>query len=462
MEMFLIRVPALAVCLGGAVLVLAQGNSSVPVKLVVDTASSNIRAGETAGIKVGLRDGQNRPAKANKNYDVQLEVRLGNGKPDVRRVTIQSGNDSTQVPIPFPQPGIYRVQASNRELREGDTYVQVKSTGKSSAESSRTEFLPVQQRESQAEPSANPQSIRLMDRAPGSPLDLRLEFADAGVIANNADQAKIQAFLVDAPAPRDIKLQFSVGNGGNLSPNPLVIHKGEQNAEARLTSSLPGDITVKYEYCQPEKSVEVVTNREKQVKFKAPITAIRLIASPDHIPLSQTATLQVVLLDNNMKPIAADEDIDVQISQQGLGSVSPNPVSIPTGKESGIAVFTPKEATDFSFSATARGATTSVPQKLNVRFPWIPLTASIIGGFIGGFIGALRQAHPARSDILIRATIGTVAAAILFYACENHWFTRLCPENDTSPWWLISSILAGYVGIELLERFRRLLVPAAI
>ena len=115
---------ALSLCFAPGVSVgQRQSLGGIPTKIEVTGASYS--AGRQPGIeaRVQLLDPVNRPAKAKKDFEVEIAARTQNGAIETSKVVIKRGDTGATARLPVKGPGLVEVTASNPQLAEGGTIV---------------------------------------------------------------------------------------------------------------------------------------------------------------------------------------------------------------------------------------------------------------------------------------------------------------------------------------------------
>src|SRR5262249_38979496 len=196
---------------------------------------------------------------APKELGIQVEMKTPAGPAALPNVVIAAGQSTAQVQFQVTAPGMWAVRARNSELLEGGTVIYAKPPGLRS-ESSGSAAIP---RQADAAPPAPTSSTvvalneqqagqtrgidELMPTPATPPGGAGTDVAvasppataggpaatvvlatspDRRLLADSQDAATIYAFLRNGAAERDIRIQL-VASLGAISPNPLVIRKGE-------------------------------------------------------------------------------------------------------------------------------------------------------------------------------------------------------------------------------------------
>src|SRR5262249_1468554 len=160
---------------------------------------------------------------------------------------------------------------------------------------------------------------------------------DRRLLADSEDAATIYAFLRNGAADQDIRIQL-VASLGTISPNPLVIKKGEFSAQAILVADRVGQARIRYVPEQPDVSIE----GDLQVDFAPPITQLQPRASPPVVSLLDQPQIIVELQDAAGRAVATDEPRHISLYlEKGDGQIDPVEVDVAKDQATGRAGFTP-------------------------------------------------------------------------------------------------------------------------
>lgn len=395
----------------------AQLMVSKPVKLIVEAEPPSIRIGERAQIKVFLADVNNQKVKAPKMFVVKIEVRFPSGRvEDKYFVTFNSGEDFKELQLPLNEAGIIEIRATYRELREGGTLIKV---------------TPV--RPSSLSPAPTPPQMR--GRTTGWER-LRLMLRNTPqrrLLADGKDAAEIYAFLVgddwraqqgaevrrdnwyyegrpavERRAPTDIEIRL-FNNGGQLSPQSLLIRRGDDSAKATLISDQVGTVTVEYVSSTP--AIDIQGAKDLQIMFGPPITKLDVRASPPDISLMGKSDLIVRLLDEHARSIATDKGRHIAFAiDAGQGAVVPMELQIPPEKAQSWALFLPTWKGEVRITASTPGLADDTVH-VQVLLPFLLLSLSGLGGLMGGLLAFL-----VGQKMWWRIMIGLVTGFVLYWA----------------------------------------------
>jgi hypothetical protein len=429
-----------------------------PVKLDVNPVASTVAVGAKAGIRITLLDSDNRPINAPKDLAIQIQARLSPADTPEKLVdvTMKAGQSSQTFTVPL-RPGLrgfVYLWASHEELLAGGAFLRVadpvsdrqveirprptKKTQPKGTTTPRGGGLP-DARDDKAEPPSKPEPRRLPA--------LALRFSPQRLfLADGKDTVTIHAFLLreDAGSSEDFRVRLFQGSGV-LAPNPMIIHKGEDSAEASLRSRDEGTVTVEYLDSVPAARLE--GDRKLEIKFGPPITRLELSPNPQDITLLDRSDLFVRLVDDKGKPVRTAEErlISVVISH-GRGEISPNEFTILPGQSGGRAIFEPIWWGDFQVSASTPNLfSTTVP--LKVGLPLAMMSFSALGGLSGGLLVILTR----RRTRWWRLVVGLIAG-FLFYWIGLLGLIHILPRGlALNPLTAFTfSVFGGWLGVEAM------------
>src|SRR5262245_34865609 len=92
-------------------LTFVQTVTGKPVKLAVQSNTSTVKIRDRVEIIVVLQNTNNQPVKADKDYEVELEIRQPTGKKDNQRVKIKTSDTSVKQQIQFNETGLVEIRA---------------------------------------------------------------------------------------------------------------------------------------------------------------------------------------------------------------------------------------------------------------------------------------------------------------------------------------------------------------
>jgi hypothetical protein len=112
---------------GLAVVAAAFAADTTPVKLEVIPDRDTLRAGEQVTLEIRLLNAANQPAIPRRPFHVLLQARLPSGKvQQLRTVDLPAGQNTHELALPVPGPGVVYIWAKNPELLPGGAYVRVR------------------------------------------------------------------------------------------------------------------------------------------------------------------------------------------------------------------------------------------------------------------------------------------------------------------------------------------------
>ena len=268
------------------------------------------------------------------------------------------------------------------------------------------------------------------------------------ILADGTDFARIVVYYVDpqgGPASSDIRVWLTWSNG-NLSPQPLIIKKGDTGAEAWWTSLSPVDAVVSLVASAPNNAV--AGNRDLHISF---VPAIYGIAPSNPSPM------KLSLID--YEPVVAQffdrQGHTVQTSRlRHVTFISSNP---------SLHV----EPASFDVPANGSGATIYVVptwggnSKLDIWTPGydhqtleIQTTMSLVLllCLTGGVVGGIAAGDALKGGVVWRVFVGILGSVVLVWICvyavlpQTH---SIIAHNLVSVF--VVGIIGGYGGTRVLD-----------
>jgi hypothetical protein len=462
---------AIAGMLASAPLSPAVAQERLPVKLEIVPSAHAVDVGAGVTLDVILQAADNAFAAAPKQLSVQLEVNAPSGPVALPNVVIPAGQRAAQIRLQVTAPGMWSVRARNSELLEGGTVIYAKSAGLRS-ESSGSEGQTAQAAAVPAVPP--PFAVVVGDgQAPqmrgiddlmatgGSIAETEVAVAapaattgtaatvvlatspDRRLLADSQDAATVYAFLRTGAASEDIRIQL-VASLGMISPNPLVIKKGEFSGEARLVADRVGRARIRYLAEQPQVAIE--GSPDLQVDFAPPITQLQLRASPPEISLLDTPQIVLELQDAAGRAIATDEPRRISLYlERGNGEIAPVEVEVAKDQATGRAGFTPW----WMGTTTVAAVTPAILTKsttLRVTLPTLLIALTAVGGLIGGVM-----AFWTKRTRWWRIVIGLFTGFVLYWALIFGLLQSIPRAAALNPLSAFAvAIIGGYIGPQLL------------
>jgi hypothetical protein len=444
-----------ATLLLGAVIILAQvkPQESKPAKLLVESDAPVYTIGGKATITIVIRDVNNKPVKASKDYIIEVELRALRQITKKMQDTIKVGETFAKLELTLEAAGFFEIHASHLakipELLPGDTPIRVRPAIRSLPRSRPGAFIPgFEGRFLAASMMASP-ALPQFVTAQGTELVLKSS-PQRTLLADGKDAATIHLFYgsEEGVAPGDIRVRL-FNSSGKLEPMPpLIIPEGEDYAQTTLTSNTVGTITVEYVGSTPE--VPVPGARQLQIKFGPPITQFDLNASPPAITLVDKSDLIVRLLnETGTTPIATDTARIISFAiEKGRGEIEQKELVIPAGRFEGRTSFLPTWIGEVSISAaTPDLQPATVP--VTVTLPLMPLILSALGGLAGGVIAY----WTGKDSKWWRIAIGLITGFVLYWGFifgMLDMVPRAVVLNPLSAFAL--STLGGWLGTEVFTQ----------
>jgi hypothetical protein len=266
---------------------------------------------------------------------------------------------------------------------------------------------------------------------------------DRRVLADRQDAATVYAFLRTGAAAEDIRIQL-VASLGTISPNPLVIRKGEFSGQATLVADRVGQARIRYVAEQPQVAIEA--SADMHVDFAPAITQLQLRASPPEVSLLDAPQIFVELQDAAGHVVATDEPRRISLYlENGNGEISPVEVEVAKDEATGRANFTPW----WMGTTTVAAATPAILTKsttLRVSLPILLIALTAVGGLIGGVM-----AFWTKRTRWWRIVIGLFTGFVLYWAMIFGLLQSIPRAAALNPLSAFAvAIIGGYMGPQLL------------
>jgi Transglycosylase SLT domain len=156
-----------------------------------------------------------------------------------------------------------------------------------------------------------------------------------------------------------------------------------------------------------------------------------------------------LVLDKPGDRVATDKPQNVVFNLTGLATLAPDPLTIGSGTDLGLADFRPRQPGVLEIGASTNGARSVQVLEIRSNIPWTEIVATIVGGLLGGAFAAWRQGL-GRNAALFHIVVGPFVAYALVWAAQSHLVSRLQPDLVASvPGVFVISLLAGWMGSEL-------------
>lgn len=448
----------------------AAAGAQDPVKLEVVSSAPSVDTGAAVTLEVTLRAADNSVAQAPKPMEVQFDVAAPFGQSALGSVTFAPGQSTLQIPLQVTAPGMWSVRALNGELLEGGTIVLGKppkeqgalpaeqpsevaaADGAATADDSDVVtrgldgvITPGAGAPASGEPSVDV-AVAVPTTAPRTVGWLRIAATpERRFLADGKDTATITVILEDAPdgAAQNIQIQF-LPSLGIVTPNPLIIPKGEVVAFATLTAAEVGKSKVRVASVRPR--LEVERGPELEVSFAPPISQMQVSASPPDSSLLDVPEIVVALKNADGQTVATDEPRTIALRlEEGNGEVQPVQVEIAAGKFEGRAKFMPwwmgaTKVVAVTPNLIERSAT------LTVQLPTLLIALTAAGGLVGGII-----AFWTNRSRWWRVVIGAFAGFVLYWAMIFGLLQSIPRNVALNPLSAFAvALIGGYVGPQLL------------
>jgi hypothetical protein len=421
-------------------------------------------------LDVILRAADNGSAAAPKDLSVQLELNAPSGPVPLPSVVIAAGQSAAQVQFQITAPGMWAVRARNSELLEGGTVIYAKPAGLHSAltgtdpQSAQAAATPPAEVALNTDGQAATQTRGIDDlmreqgvggngvkpelavaapTATGAVTVVLATSPDRRVLADRQDAATVYAFLRTGAASQDIRIQL-VASLGTISPNPLVIRKGEFSGQATLVADRVGQARIRYVAEQPQVAIEA--SADMHVDFAPAITQLQLRASPPEVSLLDAPQIFVELQDAAGHVVATDEPRRISLYlENGNGEISPVEVEVAKDEATGRANFTPW----WMGTTTVAAATPAILTKstsLRVTLPTLLIALTAVGGLIGGVM-----AFWTKRTRWWRIVIGLFTGFVLYWAMIFGLLQSIPRAAALNPLSAFAvAIIGGYMGPQLL------------
>jgi hypothetical protein len=227
--------------------------------------------------------------------------------------------------------------------------------------------------------------------------------------ADEKDTAIIYAYLGPNDVAKWDMYIYLVATNGKMTPNPLVIPKGQSLTTASLVSDRPEPASVEFVSSTPW--AKLMSGDKIDVSFTPAVTRLKLKASPPMISLFEQTEVVVQLLDAQLRKTATDEARSVFLAMEnGSGQFQNTEVVIPPRHYEGRTVFFPTSPGSINISASAA----SLPEEtvgIRVIFPVLLAVASVIGGCLGGLLAYWAE----KETKLRRIVIGVITGFVLYW-----------------------------------------------
>jgi hypothetical protein len=444
----------------------AQGLSGLPAKIEITGKRASTNASGVTMV-VELRDAKNRPARARETTNIQVQGRTESGKVEKATVTINKGETAASLDLPVKESGLLEVKATNLQLAEGGTLIEVRGGPPFAPRAEESPASPAERRlrpESPPGAAAPPPGhafhlARALPRATASPTlaaspreqqppapaaspapsvsqspepallslpkmaatdeepapanwspVLKLRYYPTRTLrADETDPATIWASLQgDEAAPVD--LQVYVGSElGPVNPDPIKIPKGDRIGNARLVSTRPGPVQVWYEWSQPSGSTP---DKPFTINFVPPVWGLSVEPTVPRINLFESAEVGIEPINSNKQPVGSDGQRDVYLSLvSGAGQIVSSQLTFQPNQGRVVTKFIPTWPGIVQFKARSD----SLPDAfgtVTVTKPYFLMGLCALGSLLGGLVAYWTE----QAATWRRIVIGLVTGFIMYWA----------------------------------------------
>ena len=405
-----------------------------PVKLALSASAPTVDVGSSVAVQVTLLDEANEPVDATQAFSVDVDIVTSSGTTEFRGVTIDVGKSTGDFTFTAAEAGTVEFRADHKSLLAGGMVLGVRE-----AETSRR---------SGGDSAVMDDILRLIgDRELLRPkIELRYK-PERKLLADGSDEALVYAIVSEQSPPPATDIQIQLHNSdGELTPNPLVIARGEYAATARLRSQRAGTVTVEYLRASP--AVDVLGKAAVAVQFGPPITRLELIASPRKISLVDSAQFVARLTDQTGTPLATDQERRVSLFiEQGSGQLSSAEILIRPGEAEGRGDFRPNATGSIVISAATTGMLPASVE-LSVGWPLLAIALALVGGLAGGWLAHITSNRERPWRILVGLVTGVVAYAAAMLGLLEPIAALNLPHPFVA---IVVSVAGGWLGIGLLD-----------
>jgi hypothetical protein len=389
-----------------AATVLGQG---MPAKIAVISESSNPVKGEVIRVRITLLDAENRPAVANRDFDITVVSRSQNGGIETSNITVKIGDPGRTTQLTLKDAGVTEITASSKQLATGGTIISVRAPSPLATPTPSMAIPPgggfLNIVYSRGEGALPPTS------APAAALTAKINldyYPKRPLRADKKDAATICVILPDGPA-RDDMLIYLSSDMGPPNPYPIKIPKGETLGQATLVADRAGSIRFWYQYSTPPATAPGAL---PTIKFCAPVWGWKIVPKSPRIGLFESEEIGLQLVDSEGTAVPADEERQANLSiASGTGQFEKWSVKFDSEKGYAAATFIP----------TAPGVIKVVGTTLYLQDQSASFTVTMsfsllllcaIGGTLGGVVSYLTE-KPAAS--WPRIFIGLITGFVLYW-----------------------------------------------
>ena len=193
-----------------------------------------------------------------------------------------------------------------------------------------------------------------------------------------------------------------------------------------------------------------------------------LASSATHVTGLGLSTVRITVAQTieDGSPLVLDSDVEVPL-QSTTGELHPSVLTIPRGKSEASADVRVFGLGPMSVLAGV-GQRSSAPLAIERAWPLLFLLITVLGGAAGGYLALIRQrskpSEHAREKVVIARRIleGSLVGLIAVGAfLTTPALAELMPDvaRGSELAWLVAAVLAGFVGVELIELLASRLLP---
>ncbi len=416
---------------------------SVPAKLDVAPVSTVNQPGTQVPVLVKLQDGNGRPVSSNRNVNAEVKVEQPSGESKTYSVILAPGESVKQIDIPVDQSGLTKLTVKERDERliGGSNFALVRRSKKSAT---KKQMHPSEILKESAKPSKSTEkgpgaTLRFFDRLherraklvyaalampqvpapdPSSAAQFVLtasgEDAYGGTRADGTTCARVQVYYMGSDdLQRDIQIWLSPSNG-DVTPNPIVIHKGSAFGSACWTSAYPIAAATLRASIYPSSYTfgsagGAAAPGQVTHKFTDNIAAIQFENPPKSITIVDTFNLSVSFRGPNGQPTAVSDKRELHFSaDSALLKLNPLQTFVQPGGYEASTILTP---TFFGKSSVQVSTPLYQPATWVIEITWLGvLFASLLGGLLGGLLAWINSQGKLWMRIVVGLIVGLVAS----------------------------------------------------
>lgn len=396
-----------------------------PIYSEVRAAQPVVASGMELSLEVVLLNAFSERIAAPEAYEVVVEVYKDSSAGELvgmYDVTIAADDESTGLSLPTDEAGTFSIVAVHPALISRELFVQVYDPAGNAVGPTLASLFswPGVAWAASTVPTLSP---------PRTPYKLTVLYPsgdEVRILANGSDRARLQFFLADNDdqpihAPEDIEIILATN--GTLTPERIIIPKGETGATAFLRSSKAGLVYVDYRGTIPA----VKFPGDKRLgPFRFDNNKLILEAVSD-TSLVEPVILTLKLLDVDGKPLkaGADREVTVVMVANSKGRGVFKPVASAVIKKDSFqkdVTFIPTWPGRVELLASS-AKLASAPSAVNVSLTPVWLLVIFTGGVVGALVGLFSEPAgknasrtSAAQRVLIRLFVGVVAGALLYWA----------------------------------------------